>query len=1170
MTGTDVFIGGSPEHMAKNSGWNTGKEAAQGQADGMRPKAHDTGKAPMPDAPAARPMTEDGANAGGTTDATRQKRGKGRANGTSPLSGLGKRMGDTFVGFGSQVTKVLSRVRDKAAGNSGSGVPDEMATDSQTEEQAGRPKRQARLPKFGKGRKTRQDDMGAETPQPSDVSVTTRLPSRIDVRSRKAATVGNATGNASDDRLVESFDGGRDAKREARYSITKEGGKAAKGFRDSVTKTRDDDAIPLPLKLLRYVGALLLLMAKLIYVFFRGIWRFFVYLAVMVGAMGVIALLGVGYLYATTVGDLPQLQDYNLISMPQDSTIYDRDGEVIGVISTSQRTPVSFSEISQSMKDAIVSIEDERFYNHEGVDLMGIARALKVNVESYLGGGSSTSQGASTITQQYVRNAYAGVGTEQTISRKLTEMMLAVELEATASKDDILSSYLNTVYYGNGCYGVEAASQYYFGHSAKTLSPYESAILASTVNSPVLYNPTTDEGKQNTASRVNLVLDKMYSLGKLGDMTQDQLRDLKKTDINTVLHITEKKQRVINQPFYYDYVMTELQKSYTVEQISSGGWQIYTTLSIKDGQAAENVVRGLEAKYGSAGVTAAIADVNVEDGSVNAFCGGTDYATSQYNTATMGRPQSGSTLKPFLYATLLQDDGYYTTDQFDHSNVNVAGEDEKEHVITSYIGRGDGSIKNGIIQSDNAMAIHAAQKVGMDKVDALMKASGFTHDLEQNDIAIIGGQSQGFTPLEMATGYGTLANKGIKRDTWCVKTISDSLGNEIYKHEDKTSQAMDKEVALQITDAMESAVNERTNWYDIPFDRNGGWNIAAKSGTTDEKSDLWCAGFDNDHAVTVWIGGKDARVAVPTTTPTACRAFSDYMYGAHQSDSKDEFEKPQFKTTVPGIADGQSVEDWTAMVEQKQLVPKVSYVAPDSKHKEGDVIGVENEGQLVDRKSGVTIQIARDKVTVPDFTKVSPSDVYSVSDGLAVSFTTQYVSSGNSDPTITAQTVPAGSVVDKGTQITLILQILTPNLDTSSDQVPYKGSDTAMSQLEAERDALKKENDDLKANANEGANESADGNDSNGNTNGNTNAGDSNVRITVPDVTGMTVGQARTRLEGLGFDVRVSGASSSSDYVAYTNPSAGSSAAYGSTINVTATSTKPSNSNSSSSVRTQR
>lgn len=1151
--------------MAKNSGWGTGKGVAQMRADDPRPQDLKDDGAPSANAGTARPMHEKGDGSKAAHDEAKPSSRPVRKGSKSSISGLGKRVGDTFVGLGSQVTKALSKVRDRAAGSSGSGMPDEMMTSGQAVEQEPKASRKSPRQPFlhRKGRETARNANNGS----GDASVTAELPSRIDARRRRATSGDRSSERPSDDRLVESFDGGRDAKREARYSIAKEGGKAAKGFRDSVTRTRDDEAAPLPLKLLRYIGALLLLIAKLVYVFFRGIWRFFVYLAVMVGAMGVIAFLGVGYLYATTVGDLPQLQDYNLISMPQDSTIYDRDGEVIGVISTSQRTPVSFSEISQSMKDAIVSIEDERFYNHEGVDLMGIARALKVNMESYLGGGSSTSQGASTITQQYVRNAYAGVGTEQTISRKLTEMMLAVELEATASKDDILNSYLNTVYYGNGCYGVEAASQYYFGHSAKTLSPYESAILAATVNSPVLYNPTTDEGKQNTASRVSLVLDKMYSLGKLGEMTQDQLRDLKKTDINTVLHITEKKQRVINQPFYYDYVMTELQRSYTVEQISSGGWQVYTTLSIKDGKAAENVVRGLEAKYGSAGVTAAVADVNVEDGSVNAFCGGTDYATSQYNTATMGRPQSGSTLKPFLYATLLQDDGYYTTDQFDHSNVNVAGEDEKEHVITSYIGRGDGSIKNGIIQSDNAMAIHAAQKVGMDKVDALMKASGFTHDLEQNDIAIIGGQSQGFTPLEMATGYGTLANKGVKRDTWCVKTISDSLGNEIYKHEDETSQAMDKEVALQITDAMESAVNERTNWYDIPFDRNGGWNIAAKSGTTDEKSDLWCAGFDNDHAVTVWIGGKDARVAVPTTTPTACRVFSDYMYGAHQSDSKDEFEKPQFKTTVPGIADGQSVEDWTAMVEQKQLVPKVSYVA-DAKHKEGDVIGVENEGQLVDRKSGVTIQIARDKVTVPDFTKVSPSDVYSVSDGLIVSFTTQYVSSGNSTPTITAQTVQAGSVVDKGTQITLTLQILTPNLDTSSDQVPYKGSDTTMSQLEAERDALRKENDDLKANANETANESASAENADDGSNSNANTGNNNVRITVPNVTGMTVGQARTRLEELGFDVRVSGASSSSDYVAYTNPSTGSSAAYGSTINVTATSTKPSNSGSSS-MRTQ-
>ena len=164
------------------------------------------------------------------------------------------------------------------------------------------------------------------------------------------------------------------------------------------------------------------------------------------------------------------------------------------------------------------------------------------------------------------------------------------------------------------------------------------------LNAPSIYDPTTEEGKQETAGRANLVLDKMYSLGKLGDMTQEDMRSLKQTDINTKLNITQ-TERAINQPFYYDYVMKELSDDYSIEEIESGGWQIYTTLSIADGRAATEVVAGIEEKYDHNGITAAIADVDVNTGAIHSFCGGVDYGFSQYNIATQGYLQTGSTLK---------------------------------------------------------------------------------------------------------------------------------------------------------------------------------------------------------------------------------------------------------------------------------------------------------------------------------------------------------------------------------------------------------------------------------------------------------------------------------------------------------------------------------------------
>lgn len=886
------------------------------------------------------------------------------------------------------------------------------------------------------------------------------------------------------------------------------------------------------------------LIGRLVVVLFRSIWRAIVYMAVAAAGIGLVALIGIAFLFTTSIGELPSLKDYTLIAAPQDSTMYDADGQVIGVISTSSRDPVSFGSIDQKLKDATVGIEDERFYNHEGVDFYGIARALKANFDSWRSGGSSTSQGASTITQQYVRNAYNEVGTEQTVSRKLTEMILSAELESSMSKDDILNSYLNTVYYGNGNYGVEAASQYYFGHSVKTLSYYEAAILASIVNAPSIYNPATEEGRKNTAERANLVLDKMFSLGKTGDMTKEQLQEIKRTDINSVIHITE-KQRVINQPFYYDYVMKELKAEYSEEEIKGGGWQIYTTLSIKDGEAAEKLVKSVEQRYGSKGVTSAIVDIDNATGAINSFCGGTDYNASQFNVATQGTLQQGSTLKPFMYATLMENQGYYTTDNVSTEPVNVAADGEKAHVITSYIGGKSASIERGIIMSDNAMAIHGAETAGMSSINDMIHKCGIKGDLEDNTIAIIGGQTIGFSPLDMANAYRTIANKGKETDRWCVKSITDSYGNSIYKHEDKESYAMSSEVALQLTDAMTKAVDQRTDWYNIPFDKQG-WTIAAKTGTTDDKTDLWCAGFDTTRTVVVWMGGRDAKVEVPTTTPTACKEFSDYMSAVGKDDPKEEFEKPQFKTEIPEIGKDQSIEDYIALVQAKRLNPKVEYVG-DTDKKEDTVIGIKDAGQLVNRGSDVSIQVARDKVVVPDFTKIDPSDVYKKSDGLEVTYDVKYVESGSSAPAITNQSIAASTVVTKGTSITLTLEILSPatSTDKTTEQVPVRDTDGAMTLLSRERDAYKKKSDSLQSQLDVLQQQTEK---------------TSTDQATVPSLRGVTVSQAKTILSSLGFNVRYDG--SSSDTVTYTSPSGGSVVTSGSSVTLyTSSSSSSSNKN---------
>lgn len=948
-------------------------------------------------------------------------------------------------------------------------------------------------------------------------------------------------------------------KRDRSFSLKKSTSQAYSDTKQKISTTAHSD-MNIFMKILIILWTAIKFLFRLIGYFFRSIWRFLVVIAVMFVSIGTIGLLAVFYLFTTTIGEIPSLQDYTQMSVPQDSTIYDVDGEVIGIISTVKSSPVAFSEIDQKAKDAIVSIEDERFYDHEGVDLIGIARAIKANYDSWRSGGSATSQGGSTITQQYVRGAYEGVGTEQTVTRKLTEIMLSVELEATMSKDDILNSYLNTVYYGNGVYGIEAASQYYFGHSCKELSYYEAAVLAAIPNGPSIYNPATEDGIENTADRASIVLDRMYSLGKLGDMTQEELRELKQTDIKSVIHISDEG-RTINQPFYYDYVMRELQKDYSTDEITSGGWQVYTTLSIKDGEEATDIVKKIEDRYSTSDglVTSTIVDINVEDGSINAFCGGTDYEASQFNAAVDGRLQNGSTMKPFLYAEMIEEFGYYTTDRLNCSPIDVAGEGEKPHIIDSYLGGGKRTMEDGIIQSDNAMAVRAAQEIGMDNVEKMLKACGATNDLDDNVIAMIGGQQQGYTPLEMANVYATLANQGQMNKAWCIRSITDNYGNVVYEHEDAPQYAMSKETALQITQSMVKAVDKRPEWYNIPFDRNGGWTIAAKSGTTDDRTDLWCCGFDKQHAVSVWIGGRDAKVEVPTTTPTACKTLSDYFYTAHDDDKKEDFEKPQFKTTVPKLNDGETLDSYIERINKLRLHPSVQYVS-DTNHESGTIIGVENAGKLIERGDDVIIDIAQDMVVVPDFKSMSPSDVYANSDGLSVTWQVEYSTSGSTDPKIIDQTLDAGSVVRQGTAIKLTVQIVSPRVDGDSEQVPYVGSDDAMSKLKSERDDLSDENekqkeqieqlqqqlDDYAANTNENINETLGGD---ANENENSNETQESDMVEIPNITDLSVSDGRRVLLSLGLNLDID----TTDYsksVTGTMPSAGESVEKGTTVEI--------------------
>lgn len=957
-------------------------------------------------------------------------------------------------------------------------------------------------------------------------------------------------------RLKENASGGTPTKREERkaittgkngkYSATREAQFAYTELKSSLADLKAKGAstsfADKALTALRFVG-------HLIHILFRTIWRMLIGVAVLAAVCLVVGILGVGVLYFSSADELPNVEDYTQISMPQDSTIYDADGEVIGVVSTVHRESVGFGEISQEMKDAIVAIEDERFYTHSGVDFQGIARALYSNFVSWRTGEDDV-QGASTITQQYVRNAYDSVGTEQTIKRKLVEMMLAAQLEATISKDDILNSYLNTIYFGNGCYGVEAASQHYFGHSASTLDYYESAVLSAIINGPAVYDPEEEDGIVATAERANLVLDKMYSLGYLGDMSQEELRELKSTDLASRLNITE-TETVINQPYYYDYVLSELYEDYTKEEIESGGWQIYTTLSIADGEAAQDVIEAVESRYSGQGITGAIVDIDNETGAINAFCGGTDYNYSQYNIATQAHLQTGSTLKPIVYATLCEYDGWYFSDEISAEAIDI-GTADSPHVITPYVSTSKATLKQGIIASDNAVTIHVAQEAGMSEVQEMCAAVGIETAIDDNVVATIGGQTTGLTPLELASAYSTIERGGDQIDYWCIKQITDTLGNEIYTHQEERDYAMSEEVTLQVIDAMKAAVDE-AGWYNIAFDKQG-WTIAAKTGTTNDTYDSWCVGFDHDRSVAIWVGGRDSQVTVPNASYNTTGSFSDYFELVGQNDSKDDWASPQYKTEIPEMEEDETLEEYMSRVQERQLSVEIEYVSATNTD-DGDVIGVTNAGELVDRGGSAVVQVVRDVVAVPDFTGLTPAEAYDQAEGLDLKYNVVYSSSGSSNPTISAQSVSAGEVVAKGTTVEVDITILS-NSDNSGtiQQVSVLGTSSALSMLQSENSQLKTLNEQLEAALQEAQSSST------------TTTDDSSSTVTIPNLIGLTAEDAKQVLTSLGLNVSYSGSDSAT--ITGCSPSSGSSVNEGSTVTLRSSSSNTnSNSNTNSSSR---
>lgn len=553
----------------------------------------------------------------------------------------------------------------------------------------------------------------------------------------------------------------------------------------------------------------------------------------------VIAGLGFGYIFAA-YQSLPTVS--NNMRPAVSSQVFDIHGRLITTLHSDQnRLPIDINKVPQNLQNAFIAAEDNRFYDHIGIDPIGIVRAVVTNLTN-----RGIAQGGSTITQQLAKNAF--LSPEQTLKRKIQEAMLALEIERKYSKKEILEMYMNQIYFGQGAYGIQTAAKTYFDKDVDQLNVAQCAMLAGLPKSPNYYSPfnNPDEAK----NRKNTVLDQMV---KYKYISQADGEEAKKEDMG----LTKKKVETENEETssFIDYISTIVAKKYGDDALYKEGLKIYTTMDAEKQHAAIRALRQLPDSYtDEKGLTqpqGAIVSIDPKNGHILAMVGGR--GQDSFNRAYQAVRQPGSAFKPFVYVTALQHDMSPST-TFEDKPITY-GSWSPKNAGGSY--RGTVSMSDALALSINTVAVQAADKVGTKNIIANAKKMGITtldESKDQNLAMALGGLTRGVSPLEMASAYGTFANKGVHVKPTAIIKIVDRSGNVIesessLKGSQSETRVMSEKEAYEMTAMLEGAINHGTGT-GAAINRPA----AGKTGTTDDNKDAWFVGYTPDIVTAVWMG----------------------------------------------------------------------------------------------------------------------------------------------------------------------------------------------------------------------------------------------------------------------------------------------------------------------------
>lgn len=646
----------------------------------------------------------------------------------------------------------------------------------------------------------------------------------------------------------------------------------------------------------------------------------------------IILFVGAGVLggyFIASLYDLPNIEQLEEYRPSGITKVYSEEGEVLAKFSLEKREIVSLSRIPIHLQKAFIALEDQRFYEHRGLDFKRWPKALWVNLKTW----SFEGGGASTITQQLARNLF--LTPERTLLRKIKEAILAIQIERAYSKEEIFKMHLNQIYFGKGIYGVGEAAFFFFDKKVEDLSLAESAFLTTIPRNPTYYSPINHPDHTHQGKKI--VFKRMHALKFI---TSEEFKKAEEEPIEVKADKEEKNRKNIYEaPYFVEWIRQEIERRYGYERVWRGGLRIYTTLDLNLQKAAEDALISYLKENDHQG---ALVAVDPQTGGIKALVGGRDFWENQYNRATQAHRQAGSAFKLFTYTAAIDSQKFNPVSPFfdapiafkKNKKMGESGEIKEEGELwfpQNYEKHywGEVYLWQMLAHSINVSSVKLLEKVGVGKVIHYANKLGIESPLN-HDLTLTLGTS-GVTLLEMVRGYATIANYGIKVEPIFIQKIEDGEGRVLEENFPQKEIVLSPQTSFVMIDLLKKAIDygtgRRVRW--LGFTRPCGGKTGTVGWTgeedTDKTIDAWFIGFTPDLVTGVWVGNDDASplgekmtgsaVAIPIWTKFMQKALEGKPVKDFSSPSGVVFKKIDVETGLLATPESKNTL-WLAFIEE--------------------------------------------------------------------------------------------------------------------------------------------------------------------------------------------------------------------------------------------------------------